>query len=202
MLHLSCPAVGAEDVLTAYTRGPEVGPKMGDAAELNGSRDAHLSGTGWILRRRHLISIILACLAIVLEVYYAICAGSCSYLSGTLLGIDLQYVGMAYMCCIILFAILRRDTLLILLISAGVGIELYLIGFQVWYNTYCPYCLAFAAIVFVLFALNFRRDRKALCVMTMAVALILFALFFKGSLAPSYSYTLQVPSIGGSPGRS
>ncbi|MDD3846250.1 MAG: hypothetical protein PHC90_07810 [Syntrophorhabdaceae bacterium] len=165
---------------------------MGKAAQLNGSQDTRLSATDRILHRKHLINIILACLAIGLEIYYSICAGSCSYLRGTLLGIDLQYVGMAYMASIILLSLFRKDMLLIVLISAGVGIELYLIGFQVWYDTYCPYCLAFAAIVFALLILNFRRDRKVLSAISMAFAVILFALFFKGSLAPSYSYTLQI----------
>jgi hypothetical protein len=166
---------------------------MGDASALNGARGGGLSVTGRIVRQRYLINIVLACLAIGLEIYYSICAGSCSYLRGTLLGIDLQYVGMAYMAFIILLSLFRKDMLLIILISAGVGIEFYLIGFQVWYDTYCPYCLAFAAIVFVLFILNFRRDRKALCAISMAAALILFSLFFKGSLTPSYTYTMQAP---------
>ncbi len=164
---------------------------MGNTAELHDSREARLSIAGRILYRRYLISVLLACLAIALEIYYSICAGSCSYLKGTLLGIDLQYIGMAFMACVILLSLLRKDMLLIVLISAGVGIEFYLIGFQVWYGTYCPYCLAFAAIVFILFILNFRRNQKTLCAISMAAALIIFSLFFKGSLAPSYSYTMQ-----------
>ncbi len=166
---------------------------MGNTAEFNGPRDDRLSVGYRIVRRRHPINIILACLAIGLEIYYSICGGSCSYLKGTLLGIDLQYIGMAYMACIILLSLLKTDMPLVAFISAGVGIEFYLIGFQVWYRTYCPYCLGFAAIVFALFVLNFRRDRKALCAMTVAAALILFSLFFKGSLVPSYTYTLHVP---------
>jgi|GEM_PF-2224010 len=168
---------------------------MGNTAEFHDPRKVRLSIRDRILHRRYFINIVLACAAIGLEVYYSICAGSCSYLQGTLLGIDLQYIGMAYMVCIALLSLLRKNVPLILLISAGVGIEFYLIGFQIWHDTYCSYCLAFAAIVFILFILNFRRDRKALCAITMAAALILFSLFFKGSLAPSYSYTFQVPSM-------
>lgn len=169
---------------------------MGEATELNGARGGGSSVTDRMVRQRYLINIVLACLAIGLEIYYSICGGSCSYLRGTLLGVDLQYVGMAYMFCIIFLSLLRKDTLLIILLSAGAGIEFYLIGFQVWYDTYCPYCLAFAAILFVLFLLNFQRRHKMLCAVTMVLALILFSLFFKGSLAPSYSYTFNSLSPG------
>lgn len=145
----------------------------------------------WAGHRRTIASIILACIAVALEIYYSICAGACSYLKGTIFGIDLQYVGIAYMACIMLLSILKADTLLLMFISAGVGIEFYLIGFQVWHNTYCPYCLAFAAVVFIIFILNFRRDQKVLCVISMTIALVFFSIFFKGSLVPSYSYTLN-----------
>jgi len=166
---------------------------MGNATELNGS---HKNGTlalaiGWARHQRHIINIVLACFAVALEIYYSLCAGSCSYLQGSIFGIDLQYVGIACMACIILLSILKKDTLLFVLICAGVGIEFYLIGFQVWYDTYCPYCLGFAAIVFILFLLNFERNRKLLAVITMVLALVLFSIFFKGSVTPTYSYTLQ-----------
>ncbi len=155
----------------------------------------------WIVEqvrdKRYIINIAFAFIAIGLEIYYSMCAGACSYLEGTIFGIDLQYVGIAYMACLVLLSILKRDTLLLVLISAGVGIEFYLIGFQVWYNTYCAYCLAFAAVVFILFALNVKRDKKILCLVPMILALVLFAIFFRGSLAPSYSYTLRTNPVEG-----
>lgn len=197
MHHLPDAPFGAENVLAARHREPgdiETGlADMSNTAELNGPGDAgsFRSALDRLWRRKYLINTILACAAIGLEVYYSICAGACAYLRGTILGVDLQYVGMAFMASIILLSLLRKDTLLIVLISAGVGIEFYLIGFQIWYDTYCPYCLAFAAILFVLFFLNFQRGRKALCATTMVLALILFSLFFKGSLTPSYSYTFN-----------
>ncbi|MDD5007363.1 MAG: hypothetical protein PHU49_01000 [Syntrophorhabdaceae bacterium] len=149
--------------------------------------------TGWARSKRHIFNIVLACAAVALEIYYSICAGACSYLSGSILGINLEYVGIAYMAAIIFLSILKKDTLLLVLLSAGVGIEFYLIGFQVWYNTYCPYCLAFAAIIFILFLLNAQRDRKMLSVVAMGLALILFSIFFKGSVAPSYAF--KVPYV-------
>jgi len=141
---------------------------------------------GWAQSRRHIITIVLACTAVALEIYYSICAGACSYLKGSILGINLEYVGIAYMAVIIFLSIVKKDILLLIFLSAGVGIEFYLIGFQVWYNTYCPYCLAFAAIIFILLFINAKRDRKMLSVVTMGLSLILFSIFFKGSVVPSY----------------
>jgi thiol-disulfide isomerase/thioredoxin len=145
---------------------------------------------------RYVINILLACIAVALEVYYSICGGSCSYLKGDLIGIPLQYVGIAYMACIVLFSLLKTDRLLMVLLSAGVGIELYLVGFQIWYHTYCPYCLAFGAVIFVLFLLNFSRVRKWLSIVSMVLALILFSLFFEGSVTPSYAEEGVIPTFG------
>ncbi len=166
---------------------------MGETTEMNLLQEGRVGRqtSGWARHRKTIISIVLACIAVALEIYYSICGGACSYLNGIILGVDLQHVGIAYMACVILLSILKKDTLLLMLLSAGVGIEFYLIGFQVWYNTYCPYCLAFAVIVFILFVMNFKRDRTMLCVVSMVVALIFFSIFFKGSLTPTYSYTLQ-----------
>jgi uncharacterized membrane protein len=156
-------------------------------------RDILQKVTGWARSKRYIITIVLACAAVALEIYYSICGGACSYLRGDIVGINLEYIGIAYIASIMLLSILKKDTLLLVLLSAGVGIEFYLIGFQVWYNTYCPYCLAFAAIVFILFLLNTQRNRKALSVVTMGLALILFSIFFKGSVVPSY--VLEAPSL-------
>jgi thiol-disulfide isomerase/thioredoxin len=145
---------------------------------------------------RYIINILLACIAVALEVYYSICGGSCSYLKGDLIGIPLQYIGIAYMAFIILLSLFKADTLLLILISAGLGVEFYLVGFQIWYRTYCPYCLAFGAVVFVLFILNFSPLRKWFSIVSMFLALILFSLFFKGSVTPSYAGEIAMPTFG------
>lgn len=142
-----------------------------------------------IRQRRHSITVILACIALGLEIYYSICAGSCSYLRGSIFGIDLQYAGIAYMVFIILLGVLKKDILLFFIVSVGVGIEFYLIGFQVWYDTYCPYCLAFGGIIFLLYIVNFIKDRLFYSLFYMAMGLVGFALVFKGSVAPTYTYT-------------
>jgi thiol:disulfide interchange protein DsbA len=145
---------------------------------------------------KYLINVLLACVAVALEVYYSVCGGSCSYLKGDLIGIPLQYVGIAYMACIVLVSLLKADTLLLMLLSAGVGIEVYLVGFQIWHSTYCPYCLAFGAVVFILFLLNLNRNRKRLSFISMGLALILFSVFFEGSATPSYAEETLIPTFG------
>ncbi len=145
---------------------------------------------------KYLINVLLACVAVALEVYYSVCGGSCSYLKGDLIGIPLQYVGIAYMACIVLVSLLKADTLLLTLLSAGVGIEVYLVGFQIWHSTYCPYCLAFGAVVVILFLLNLNRNRKRLSLISMGLALILFSVFFEGSATPSYAEETAIPTFG------
>jgi thiol-disulfide isomerase/thioredoxin len=148
--------------------------------------------------KRYFINIILACVAVGLEVYYSICGGACSYLKGDLISIPLQYVGMAFMAYAVLLSLFKADRLLLALFSAGVGVEAYLVGFQVWHSTYCPYCLAFGGIVMILFLLNFDRTGKWMAIISMALALILFPLFFEGSLTPSYAQEapVSVPVFG------
>jgi uncharacterized membrane protein len=162
---------------------------MGKVVELNREDNQNVCRFVWARMRskKYITNILLACTAVALEVYSSICGGSCSYLKGDLFRIPLQYIGIAYMACIVFFSILKWDRLLLVLLSAGVGIEIYLIGFQIWHNTYCPYCLAFGGIIFLLFLLNIDRNRKKLSVISMGLALILFSIFFEGSVTPSYA---------------
>lgn len=157
--------------------------------EQNDKKGNGLLGAVWKAARswKYPINILLAFIAVGLEVYYTLCGGSCSYLRGDLLGVPLQYIGMAFMACTVLLSLFRADFLLLALLSAGVGVEAYLVGFQVWYSTYCPYCLAFGGIIMILFLLNFDPARKWMAIISMALALILFPLFFEGSLTPSYA---------------
>lgn len=137
--------------------------------------------------RKNLVTIALALVAIGIEYYYSICDTSCSYLEGHLFGIKLEYIGIAYMAAIIVLAVFRQGLWLLLALSAGLGVEAYLVGFQVWYDTYCPYCLAFGAALVVQFLMHFDRNRKVLMFASFAATLILFAVFFKGSAIPTFS---------------
>ena len=65
---------------------------MEDAAgpTLPGDEARPRTVTGLVSKYKRIINILHACLAKGLEVYYSICGGPCSYLCGSILGIDLQ----------------------------------------------------------------------------------------------------------------
>lgn len=155
----------------------------------------------FIQAKRYIITVILALIAIGIEYYYSTCETTCSYLRGDLFGIGLQYIGIGYMAAIIVLAVLKRDTFLLILLSAGVGVEIYLVGFQIRYDTYCLYCLAFAATLVLQFFVNCDWKRKKLIFASMAVALILFSVVFRGSVVPVYADNAPLSSHGGVLGR-
>lgn len=59
---------------------------------------------------KYILNIILALVAVGIEIYYSVCAGACSYLTGSLLGIGLQYIGISYMAVLVILSIFRKDT--------------------------------------------------------------------------------------------
>lgn len=150
----------------------------------------------WVDRNRYILNVVLALIAVGIEVFYSICGGACSYLSGNLFGIDLQYIGIAFMVLIIVLSVIKKDYFLVIVLSAGVGVEFYLVGFQIYYDTYCPYCLIFGGIVMIMFLLNIRKALLKTAIISAAMILILFAIFFKGSATPVYAAETVLPSFG------
>jgi protein-disulfide isomerase len=152
---------------------------------------------GFVQTKKYSITIILALIAVGVEFYYSICAGSCSYLKGDIFGIGLQYIGIAFMAVVILLSFVKKDLLLVVLLSAGVGVEIYLVGFQVWHNTYCVYCLLFGGALVAQFLTNLNWKEKKTVFISMAVALILFPIFFHGSVTPVYAADDVLPPTFG-----
>jgi len=150
----------------------------------------------FIQSKRYIITIILALIAIGIEYYYSTCETACSYLRGDIFGIELQYIGIGYMAAIIVLAILKKDTLLLIALSAGVGIEVYLVGFQIWHTTYCDYCLAFGIMLVLQFLVNCNWKRKKLILVSMVAALILFSIVFRGSVTPAYADDTPLSTFG------
>ncbi len=151
----------------------------------------------FIQSKKYILTIVLALIALGIEFYYSICAGSCSYLQGDIFGIGLQYVGIAFMICIIVMSIFKKDLLLLFLLSAGIGAEIYLVGFQIWYNTYCPYCLAFGGIIVAQFLINVDWKWRKLIIAFILMALLLFPIFFHGSVTPVYAAEeVSMPTFG------
>jgi hypothetical protein len=81
-----------------------------------------------------------------------------------------------------------------MLLSAGMGVEFFLIGYQVVHNTYCSYCLVFAAIIFIQFLLNMDWSKKLLSVIFMAMGFLGFLIFFQGSAFPVYG-GVTIPTL-------
>jgi len=106
---------------------------------------------------RIFVTILLALAGIGIMGFYTLCDTSCSYLQGDILGFDLKQIGMGYMLAIIAFAAFRQMAYVRLLIASGIGVEICLLAFQFGEEVFCPFCLSFAGIVIVMFALNYEK---------------------------------------------
>lgn len=148
----------------------------------------------WLLAKRYTVNIIFLLVGVGVVIFYALCGDACAYLQGGILGIDLKYLGLVFVAALILFNILKRDLPILMLLSAGMGAEVFLIGYQVVHNTYCPYCLVFAMIVVAQFLFNMDRSRKLLVLVCMALGFSGFLILFKGSAFPVYSMT-PIPTV-------
>jgi thiol-disulfide isomerase/thioredoxin len=153
-------------------------------------------GWEWIRPKRGILNIALALISIGIIIFDRFCSGTCSYISGDLFGLDLRYFGLAFMAVIIVLSLVKNHYFLILVLSMGLGVEIYLVGFQVWFNTYCPYCLAFGGVLMVLFFMNIRKTKLKTAILFAVVGLILFALFFQGSFTPAFAAETLIPSFG------
>ncbi len=137
---------------------------------------------------RRIANIILSLAAIGVMVFYSFCVTSCSYLKGSIFGIDLQYVGIVAMAGLIFLNVVKADHINCLALAAGLGGELFLVAFQVKHGKYCPYCIAFGTILVVQFLINFEWRRKWYLLASAVAGLLFFVLFFKGSVLPVYDY--------------
>ncbi len=179
-----------------------------------------------IKKYRHIITIALALIGIGLMAYYDYCDTACSYLQGDILGIDLKWVGVAYMSVIIIFAAFKQMSFVRALLAAGLGVEVYLYYFQIENDVYCPFCLAFSVMLILSFLMNYevpsawRGNRRRIWLYFLGevsfpmfrlykLPLLLFSiagyltilLTFSGSVTPAFGQINEnaVPSIGKGP---
>lgn len=150
----------------------------------------------FVIKNKRYLTILLGIASIGVEVYYTLCDEACSYLRGDLFNIPLEYIGIGYMILIIFLSMFKKDLYLFLFLSIGVGIELYLIGFQIWHNVYCIYCLTFGGILILIYILNFNRTLKKHSLICAIIGLILFAVFFRGYVTPTYADEVLIPEFG------
>ncbi|HET57167.1 MAG TPA: hypothetical protein ENN35_01845 [Deltaproteobacteria bacterium] len=138
-------------------------------------------------------NVILPVAATALILVYRDCGTSCSYLRGTLCGIDLSVVGILFMTVLMVIHLPGGNRIgapvhhvRTALLSGGLGGEIILIRFQLLHDVYCAYCLAFCVIVLLLFVLNARTMNRALAAGSATVGALCFYFFFDGSVLPLF----------------
>ncbi|OPY70963.1 MAG: hypothetical protein A4E57_00279 [Syntrophorhabdaceae bacterium PtaU1.Bin034] len=146
--------------------------------------------------KRRIINILFPLIGFGVVIFYNFCGTSCTFVKGDVFGIDLKYLGLGYTALLFLLALLRQDTVYLAVLSAGIGVEVILIGFQVKNGVYCPYCLILAAIIVFLFLLNFRRSKQLLVGLFLVLGFLFFLLFFRGMATPVYAEEAVFPSFG------
>lgn len=139
------------------------------------------------------VNIVFPLIGIGLMIYYEICDTSCSYLSGTFMGVDLKIVGIIFMTVLLAMALpplstysLIIDQVRTMMLSSAVGGEILLVHFQIANDTYCPFCIMFGFCVLILFAVNCYRMKRIIATAFFLVGIAAFALFFKESVLPLY----------------
>jgi hypothetical protein len=148
--------------------------------------------------KKRVINIVLSMIGIGIILFYSICGGTCSYLKGAIFGVDLKYAGFFYMIVLIALNVFKSDLFVLPSVSIALGVELYLIGFQFVYWTFCPFCLAFGIIAIGQFILNFNWLKKWYMIFCIIIGFLLFVFFFKGSVIPTYNFgslNIQLASI-------
>lgn len=170
-----------------------------------------------IARRRKAITFCLAVLGTVDIGYYIYCRDACSYLQGTLAGIDLKYVGVAFMILLAGLVLGEYSRILRVLLAGALGGEIFLVSYQIVQGIYCPFCLVLAVIVIAAFAVNYERPRETRAgrqwlylagevslpgkagslplVFVVIVGLLFVGLAFSGSATPAYGQE-PLPSFG------
>ncbi len=107
------------------------------------------------------------------------------------------YYGIAFCAVLIGVNLAGYERLNTMFLSGAMGAEAYLISFQVKSGFYCPYCLAFATTLFLLFLINFSVSRKLLVIVFFVLGLLSFSLFFQGATVPVLAATeALVPTFG------
>lgn len=145
---------------------------------------------------RRVINIGLALLGLIDIVLYYYCGSTCLYLAGTVLGIDLKLWGVALLWLFTMLVLFRQHTFCCLLVSAGLGGEIFLVGYQILHRTYCPYCLILALIIAVLFVVNLDKKKITLTMLSVILGFVFLLAFFQGIPLKVEAGGRALPSFG------
>lgn len=152
-----------------------------------------------IRKKKRLITGILAVTGMGIILAYIVCEDSCRFLKGSILGVDLKYLGLVFLGVVLLFNFLKKDALLLMLLSFGIGGEMFLFGYQVATAVYCPFCLSFGAILILMFVVNFKKSKMYLAALSTLLGLLFFLFSFAGSLRPAYAEENFITAFGAGP---
>ena len=176
-----------------------------------------------VTKYRNIITMVLALIGIGIMAYYDYCDTTCSYLKGDIFGIDLKWVGMAFMAVVIVFAAFKQTPFVRTLLAAGLGVEVHLYAFQIQNGVYCPFCLAFSVVLITSFIINYevpsawRENRRRMWLYFLGevnfpmfkisklplffvsiLGYLTILLTFSGSVTPAYGQdsVSAIPSLG------
>ena len=146
-------------------------------------------------RNKRNVTILLALVGIAVMAAYSLCSESCTYLRGSMFGVDLKYLGMLYMGLVLVLGALGEDAACMFLLSVGMGGEAFLMGYQALNGVYCPFCLTFALVVIILFTIRFEKAGLRAAMLFAAAGFLLFLIGFSGSVAPAYAGEIRMSSV-------
>jgi protein-disulfide isomerase len=151
------------------------------------------------LQNKRFLTKMLVVLGAGIILIYTSCVDACLYLKGSIWGIDLKYIGLIFLLLILLLNLLKKDTLCLILLSLGLGGEIFLIGFQAVNAVYCPFCLSFDVVLIAMFVLNFDKTKITLILLSLLLGLIFVFFSFSGSTHPAYAEENFITTFGTGP---
>lgn len=167
--------------------------------DYNTSQLNTIAGAGilkFISDHRRIINLCLSILGLILIMLYYFCGSSCLYLAGTVFGVDLKIWGVIYLCVFALLALFRQDALGYVLLSVGLGGEIFLVGYQVVHRTYCPYCLLLALIIAMLFLINLDKKKVMMAAFSVVLGFVFLLAFFQSIPLKTDTGGQSLPSFG------
>ncbi len=157
-----------------------------------------------ILARLHEQVWIFPALALLTLLIGQVCEERCAVLQGDILGLDLNVLGIFLYSALLVSAVFHRkfyprDWLMkaiTAVVSAGVGVEIILVKFQIQNNVYCPKCLISGLFFLAMFFVIARNLRKWVVVILLISGAFIASVTFNGSVTPSYAEEIRYPSFG------
>jgi hypothetical protein len=133
-----------------------------------------------------------------------ICTDTCMFLQGSLLGLDLEVLGIAFYAALLVAVIFYTHLYhkkwfikaIAAIVSIGVGAEYIFIQFQVQNSIYCAKCIISGVLFLVMFLLLIPHINKWAAILLILCGVIFTSYTFSGSVTPSYADEIDFPSFG------